>query len=419
MKTVVVSSDLVSGSGRVSTKRSSFSASPKYSTSNKKQKQGHCMFDEFDMKGKLFEVRNELLDIKNKADKAVGKEEKQLHEERVKELKSFVDALEIELPRMREAKTKDNSVSPSQLNPETINNARGAFKIHNRDSGVARHRLFCKLVQAMSKNTPQEMQKTMCSSTRLEGIEGTCLLNFSSMAHSRWEWLAKSMCAVRNKHAKADHSSPIEGREVHCSELLTRCLNQFCRQHARQLPFQFSHQFSCGFNKSGKDDTVDIAVFWNEDEQNVLHDMLFGFMEVKKGDAGGDAKWQLGGHMSEAFESSLIENGTRVSFGLTVDHNYIQLCGHTWNSHDGMDRPLLEHSLLWQESIGDVGCTKLLQAHFLCLATLTDSNAQQQRARDDFCPGISEKVTRIHPKVFRGATSCFKLFGHRKHREAC
>lgn len=193
---------------------------------------------------------------------------------------------------------------PSQIHAENLQDARGNFRIHDRDSGVARHPAFYKLVEAMATTTGRKMQDFLFEGTAAAAAEN---LNLASEDLALWQGLAKSIKSLNATHM--GQSRTIHSGEVFFSEGIARCLNHFCRR--QRLPFTFSHQYPCAFKAgSSEEDTVDIAAFWSSDkgdDRGVLDAKLLGMIEVKKGFHGGAAKWQLCGYISEASESQLID----------------------------------------------------------------------------------------------------------------
>ena len=388
------------------------SESPRYSQGSNKKSKPNPSFLLFDYEKLVDEKTLELEEAEEELKNTINDAKKKFLEKRIGRITKFLQHLEAQIAKIDEEDKGTSSLPPSKLDAENLEHARGDLRIRNRDSGVARHPLFYKLLQAMTKPTYQEMQNVLYEDTAA-AKDGS--LNLVSLAQTAcWEHLVSSIQSLiaKNRGAKTIH-----GREVFFSGGITRSLNNLCRR--RRLPFSFSHQYSCAFkSKASKEDTVDIAAFWSNNDLGdvVPRDELLGMIEVKKEWDGRDAKWQMCGYISEASESTLINVENRVSFGLTVDHFQIRLFGFTW------DRPgcLLEHSLLWEEHIGNTsGCAKLLLAYFLSLAVLSDEKVRQQEATPHFCPGVKERVTRMHPKVFRSDDSrtMYKVFDYGKFRK--
>jgi predicted metal-dependent hydrolase len=311
--------------------------------------------------------------------------------------------LEERLSKEEEEERSNNSVSPSQLHAENLERARGAFRIHDRDSGVARHSLFYEMVQYLNDKTDSVLEvredewKKLASSVEALGYE--------------WKKLANSITALAdvNRSHSTGETKDIQGREAYYSEGLARCLTKFSFQN--HLPFLFSHQLACKATAQ-KEDTADVAVFY----AGTGVDRLLGLVEVKES-SDDKAKWQLCGYLSEAFESKLFVREQCISFGLTIDQYRINLYGFRW---DQQERPLLEHSLLWSagltEAINDGG--KIFKAYFQCLAALSNPEVREAPPSNDYCPLVDDQVINNSPKVFHNKTrnTMYKLFDYGNHR---
>eukprot|EP00523_Entomoneis_sp_CCMP467_P019271 CAMPEP_0168823086 /NCGR_PEP_ID=MMETSP0726-20121227/10333_1 /TAXON_ID=265536 /ORGANISM="Amphiprora sp., Strain CCMP467" /LENGTH=648 /DNA_ID=CAMNT_0008875917 /DNA_START=5 /DNA_END=1949 /DNA_ORIENTATION=+ len=324
-----------------------------------------------------------------------------------KAFESYKELLHWRCNLAAEDSNQSPSIAPSQLDAENLEHARGKFRIHNRDSGVARHPVFFQLIQAMSKPTLSEMPNVL-----YQGDDRTVaetLETIQKIDEPGWKWLVDTIVQLSKNNKNAGHAS-LSSHETFYSETIARALNGFCQRQS--LPFSFSHQFSCAIKEgSSRPDTVDIAAFWRKDA--VREDCLLSMIEVKKSDGGSGAKYQLCGYVSGAAKSNVIKAHVGLSFGLTVDNLDIRLYGLTWNN---ARLPLLEHALLCEARIDD--SVKLWQGYFLCLSILTDENIREKGTPNNFCPGIAN-VTRSHPKVFQSKDkgTMYKVFDYGKYRE--
>lgn len=300
-----------------------------------------------------------------------------------------------------EMQRSNNSVSPSQLHAENLERARGAFHIHDRDSGIARHSLFYDVVQYLNDSTDSSLERRPELSNELSGVD-----------EDEWKKLANSVEALAAENRlHSIEPGDLRGREAYYSEGLARCLTKFTSRN--NLPFLFSHQLACNAHTT-KEDSADVAAFYTK---NNGKDCLLGLVEVKKV-PDGKAKWQLSCYLSEAFESNLLGRHQRISFGLTIDQDKINLYGFRWGDEEGA---LLEHSLLWSagliETINDGG--KILKAYFRCLAALSNPEVREAAPYNDFCPLVRENVIYNSAKVFHNKTktSMHKLFDYGKFRK--
>lgn len=325
-------------------------------------------------------------------------------QERLGKLKGEQQRCEQQKLEEDESMSLSNSVAPSQLSAGNLQKARGAFKIHSRDSGVARHPLFYKVVQAMSSSkTPTNEEPTPVE------------IALSKVPEEGWTSLANSVYALGKEYRKRiTESGALKGRETYYSQGLTGCMGKFCALYT--LPFQFMHQYPCAAHSS-KEDTADIAAFYSpRDDDNVL----VGINEVKK-DMDDNTKWQLCGYLSAAFKSDLIAPEDRLFVGLTIDKSNIELYGFVWTKK-GKDQPILEHSLL---SVGaliyEEEVSMLLQCYFFCLTVIgVDEGVRCEEPPNDFCPMIDEEVIKHKPKVFHNTAqdTLYKLFDHGPRTEA-
>ena len=297
---------------------------------------------------------------------------------------------------------------PIQLNAGNIAEARGGLEIHDRDSGVARHPLFLAAVKTIETKTWDEKMCTICQA--LQNHERIQDDFFSKVDDKKWGILLQSITSARDTNQTSMNlPNLLQGRETYFSEKLARVLAAFCR--SCNLPFHFSHQFPCA-TEGSKVDAVDIAVFHIMESGE--HSLL-GLIEVKN-KPNAEAKWQLCGYMSEAFESNLIDEHQTISFGLTIDHDKFQLYGLLWSMR-ATARPLLEHSLLYSALMREKG--NVLISYFVCLAALALPSVRCGVAVDNFCPLVG-KVEKIHSKVFRetgGLRRLCKLFDYGLCRE--
>ena len=328
--------------------------------------------------------------------------------ENIKVLHAEYDDLKEKLPELEYRRTKEeeedrsiNSVSPSQLHAGNLERARGAFRIHDRDSGIARHSLFYEVVLYLNDSENSQL-KNLSKMSEL-----------SKVPEDKWKKLAMSIDALARKtRLYSNESREIRGREAYYSEGLARCLTNFSSHNG--LAFLFSHQLACKAT-THKEDTVDVAAFYT----NNVRDYLLGLLEVEML-PDDKTKWQLCGYLSEAFESKLLDREQRVSFGLTIDQYEINLYGFRWDKHES--GILLEHSLLWKaylsEATKDGG--KIFKAYFLCLAALSNPVVRDATPSNDYCPLVDDGVIYNSPKVFhdRSKTIMYKLFDYGKYRTA-
>jgi hypothetical protein len=306
------------------------------------------------------------------------------------------------------------SVSASSLNAGNLFTARGGMKIHNRDSGVARHPLFLAVVKSTAEDTWDEKAKqiSQCLSEKETDQLGAFTAKVSL---ERWADLLRKISGLRatNQTSTTTETNNLLGRESYYSEQLARSLSVFCSQC--NLPFLFSHQLTCGVASTGGEDTADIAAFHIQASGQTI---LLGLDEVNK-QPDYNAKWQLCGYMSEAYGSSLIEDNRNISFGLTIDHVNFQLYGLLWSKNSTEDMPLLEHSLLCVEPIRQDD-SSVLMTYFLCLFVLTLPSVKSGVSLDDFCPLVPGAVKK-NPKVFfqniEGPQRALKVFDYGPARD--
>lgn len=319
-------------------------------------------------------------------------------------------------------KHKPSNVSPSQLNAGNLHQfPKDMMRIHNRDSGIARHPLFCCVVRCFLEGggTADVKWKDIFSETLKDSYD-TCdgdgdgdgeesihsimekFSDFFDMEDSKWEEIKNSIneCAVMQNM----HENAFSGR-------LSSILSLFCIQN--KLPFLFTHQETVS-QSTRKSDAADIGVsFISKDKLE-----LIGLNEVKKTmktDEFSHPKWQLCGYQSEARLLPNFDCNSCISFGLVIDQTCVNLYGFCWKACPDKDA-LLEHSLLCEANINySEDLQWLLKLYFFCLHTVTIDKIKCYDSFDNFCPlQMKEKknngleIERIQQKVFK----CKPTTGH-------
>jgi len=329
-----------------------------------------------------------------------------------------------ELNRSKQAQSKAETELGTQKVHDAVSKkrARGKLKIHDRDSGVARHAAFLAVLQSVEKTGWDEKKGLLIrncpdffnDSTSIRSVETATIIEHGV------EQLCNIIQVAANRNDKCS-SGTLDSQEPVFSEKITFFLNNFSANC--KLPLYFAHQYptAASSRKSGVH-LGDIASFYVN--QLTYERKLLGLIEVNKSESA-NARWKLCGYAAETFTQEQLS----LSFCLSIDHTYIKLFGlmqTTTAAEDCSGTKLLEHSLLAQALISDDdAANSLLASYFAALLLTVENRRALVQQSYQYCPLFkADQIECIAPKVFRikeedpanTSDRVAKIFDYASHR---